>query len=167
MELRRLQKEDLPTRVLWMNNPAVYSGMHFSLPITLEGTKKWFENNVGNVKRADVVLMEDDEIVAFAGITNIDSTLRKAESYTFVSPDKQGKGIGTRARKMVLDYAFGELGLNKVFAYINEDNIRSYKLSEKLGFKLEGRLRQEYINKNGEFRDCLYYGILKEEWFNK
>lgn len=167
MELRRLQKEDLSTRVLWMNNPAVYTSMHFALPITLEGTEKWYDNNVGNEKRADVVLIEDGEIVAFAGITNIDSTLRKGESYTFVSPDKQGKGIGTRARKMVLDFAFGELGLNKVFAYTNEDNVPSCKLSEKLGFKLEGRFRQEYLNKDGVLKDRLYYGLLKEEWLNK
>ena len=167
MEIRRLQKEDLQTRVLWMNNPAIYTSMHFTLPITLESTEKWYANNIGNEKRADVVLLEDDEIVAFAGITNIDFTLHKGESYTFVSPDMQGKGIGTRARKMVLDYAFGELGLNKVYAYTNEDNIASCRLSEKLGFKLEGRFRQEYINKDGELKDRLYYGLLKEEWFNK
>lgn len=166
MELRRLQKEDLPTRVLWMNNPAVYSSMHFTLPITLEGTERWYDSNVTNEKRADVVLVEDGEIVAFAGITNIDPILRKGESYTFVSPDMQGRGIGTRARKMVLDFAFGELGLNKVFAYTNEDNIPSCKLSEKLGFTLEGRFRQEYINKEGELKDRLYYGLLKKEWLN-
>lgn len=167
MELRRLKKEDLPTRVLWMNNPAVYSTMHFTLPVTLEGTVKWFESNVLNDKRADVVLIEDDVIVAFAGITNIDNILKKGESYTFVNPDKQGKGIGTRARQRVLDFAFGELGLNKVYAYTNEDNIPSRRLSEKLGFKLEGRFRQEYINKAGEFKDRLYYGLLREEWLNK
>ena len=167
MELRRLKKEDLPTRVLWMNNPAVYNSMHFTLPITLEGTEMWFDNNIGNDKRVDVVLLDDGKIVAFAGITNIDLSLSKGESYTFVCPDLQGKGIGTRARRMVLDFAFSELGLNKVFAYTNEDNIPSCKLSEKLGFKLEGRFRQEYINKDGELKDRLYYGLLKEDWFKE
>lgn len=167
MEIRRLQKSDLLTRVLWMNNPAVYSTMHFALPITIEGTEKWFDDNVDNEKRADMVLIEGGEIVAFAGITNIDKTLRKGESYTFVNPEMQGKGIGTIARRLVLDFAFGELGLNKVFAYTNEDNVASCRLSEKLGFTLEGRFRQEYVNKNGELKDRLYYVLLKEEWLNK
>lgn len=167
MEIRRLQKSDLPTRILWMNNPDVYTSMHFTLPITLEGTEKWFENNMDNERRADVVLIEGGEIVAFAGITNIDKTLQKGESYTFVNPEMQGKGIGTRARRMVLEFAFSELELNKVFAYTNEDNVASCRLSEKLGFTLEGRFRQEYINKNGELKDRLYYGLLKEEWLKK
>lgn len=127
---------------------------------------KWFENNEGNDSRVDVVIIDEGEIVAFAGITNIDKGLKKGESYTFVCPHLQGKGIGTQARKIVLDYAFYELGLNKIYAYTNEDNIPSCKISEKLGFKLEGRFRQEYKTKNGVLKDRLYYGLLREDWIN-
>lgn len=164
MKLRRLAREDLPLRVEWMNNSAIYASMHFSLPVTLDTTNEWFERNLGNCNRVDLVLIEDGEIVAFAGVTNINQETRKGESYTFVHPEKHGKGIGLRARSMVLDYAFGELGLNKVYAYTNEDNLASCKLSEKLGFILEGRLRQEYLDKDGVLKDRLYYGLLKEEW---
>lgn len=164
MILRRLQKDDLPTRVNWMNNPAVYSHMHFTLPITLENTEEWFINNVGNKTRVDLTIVENGKIIAFAGITNIDFTVNKGESYTFVNPVMQGRGVGTQARKMVLDFAFNELGLNKVYAFTNEENIPSCRLSEKLGFKLEGRFREEYISKNGEFKDRLYYGLLKSDW---
>lgn len=164
MILRKLSIDDLPTRVEWMNNPAVYSTMHFEVPITLEKTIQWFNNNEDNKRRSDLVLIEAQQIVAFAGITNIDSTIGKGESYTFVNPNMQGRGIGTKARKLVIDYAFNELGLNKIYAFTNEDNIPSCRLSEKLGFKLEGRFREEYVNKDGILKDRLYYGLLKCEW---
>ena len=38
MKIRRLQKEDLQTRVDWMNNPKVYSSMHFGIPVVMENT---------------------------------------------------------------------------------------------------------------------------------
>lgn len=164
MEIRKLQVEDLPIRVEWMNNPSIYKTMHFEIPITLEKTEQWFNNNLGNEKRLDMVVTDGDEIVAFCGITSIDPVIKKGESYTFVHPDKKGKGIGTIARTLLLDYVFGELGLNKVYCFTNEDNFCSSHLSEKLGFKLEGRHRKEYLTQSGELKDRLYYGLLKNEW---
>lgn len=164
MEIRRLAFGDLFTRVEWMNNPAIYKTMHFEVPITLEKTEQWFKNNIGNEKRIDMVVVDAEEIVAFCGITSIDPIIKKGESYTFVHPDKKGKGIGTIARTLLLDYVFGEFGLNKVYCYTNEDNLGSCHLSEKLGFKLEGRHRKEYLTPEGKWKDRLYYGLLKEEW---
>ncbi|MCQ2217124.1 MAG: GNAT family N-acetyltransferase [Paludibacteraceae bacterium] len=168
MFIRRLQIEDLPIRIEWMNNPAIYSTMHYDLPITLEKTTQWFYNNVNNVHRADmVVLDEKKQIVAFCGVTAIDLVVKKGESYTFVNPNMKGQGIGTKARTLLLNYVFNELGLNKVYCYTNEDNVASWKLSEKLGFKLEGVHRKEYFTANGEWKNRLYHGLLKEEWLNK
>lgn len=167
MEIRRLEIEDLPTRVDWMNNPAVYKSMHFEIPISLKKTEQWFENNIGNKKRIDMVVTDGNEIVAFCGITSIDPFIKKGESYTFVHPNKQGKGIGIIARTLLLNYVFMHLELNKVYCFTNEDNLVSCHLSEKLGFKLEGRLRKEYLTKNGEWKDRLYYGLLKEEWIGR
>ena len=167
MEIRRLTLEDLPTRVEWMNNPAIYESMHFELPITLEKTIQWYNNSISNSKRIDMVVVDAGEIIAFCGITSIEPTIKKGESYTFVHPQKKGCGIGRIARTLLLDYVFGEIGLNKVYCYTNEDNMRSCRLSEKLGFTLEGRHRKEFLTSDGMWKDRLYYGLLKEEWKNK
>lgn len=169
MEIRRLQKEDLAIRVEWMNNPLIYSSMHIELPVTLEKTVAWFEKNTGNKTRADMVVYEDDEILSFCGITNIDPIIGKGESYDFVNPNKLGQGIGTVARRLLYSYAFSSngLNLNKVFGFTNEDNIGSVRVLEKLGFTLEGRFRQEYLTEKGELKDRLYFGVLKSEWKEK
>ena len=114
MKIRRLQKEDLQTRVEWMNNEKVYSSMHFSVPVVMENTVRWFENNIGNEKRADVAFEEDGEIVAFGGLTGVDPTLKKAELYIFVNPNIQAKGYGTKATMLLCEYGFNEMGLHNV-----------------------------------------------------
>lgn len=167
MIIRRLEKGDLETRVEWMNNPLIYSSMHFEVPILMEKTLQWYESNLGNDKRFDVTVLEDGEIVAFGGFTSINREIGKAETYLFASPVHLHKGIGTRAKRLICEYGFKELGLNKLYFITNEDNFASIRVNEKCGFKLEGRMRKEYLTKDGELKDRLYYGLLKEEWINQ
>ena len=166
MIIRRLEKGDLETRVEWMNNPLIYSSMHFEVPILMERTLQWYESNLTNDKRFDVTVLEDGEIVAFGGFTSINREIGKAETYLFASPFQLHKGIGTRAKKLICEFGFKELGLNKIYFITNEDNYASIRVNEKCGFKLEGRLRREYLTKDGEFKDRLYFGLLKEEWIS-
>ena len=164
MIIRRLEKGDLETRVEWMNNPLIYSSMHFEVPIMMERTLQWYESNLTNDKRFDVTVLEDGEIVAFGGFTSINREIGKAETYLFASPFQLHKGIGTRAKKLICEFGFKELGLNKIYFITNEDNYASIRVNEKCGFKLEGRLRKEYLTKNGDYKDRLYFGLLKEVW---
>ena len=164
MEIRRLRKEDLETRVAWMNNPAIYESMHFDVPVMLDKTLEWFKGNLGSKKRADLVVEDNDEIVAFGGITGIDEKILKAETYLFVSPFKHHCGIGTKAKRLMIDYAFNEMGLNKLFVVTNENNEASIALQRKYGYQLEGRFREEYILADGTKMDRLYFGLLKKDW---
>lgn len=163
MIIRKLQRCDLETRVLWMNNPKIYSNMHFEVPILIDKTHQWYELNLAKKTRLDLTVLEDDAIVAFGGFTPIDYGVKKAEIYLFADPIHLHKGIGTRANKLICKYGFEQLGLNKLYSLINEDNYASIRVHEKCGFKLEGRLRQEYI-KRGQKLDRLYYGLLKDEY---
>lgn len=164
MIIRKLNRDDLSTRVLWMNNPRIYSSMHFEIPILMDNTLKWFETNLTKEDRYDVTIIENDVIVAFGGFTSINREIGKAETYLFADPFHLHKGIGTRAKKMMCQFAFQQLGLNKIYFVTNEDNVASIRMNEKCGFKMEGRFRQEYRTKDGLLKDRLYYGLLKGEW---
>lgn len=167
MEIRLLSFEDLPARVDCMNNPKVYGNMHFEVPVRLNNTQRWFEKNQTQDNRSDVTFLIDDRIVAFGGITSIDRSVGKGELYIFVKPDIQTKGLGTQATGLLCKYGFEKLGLNKIYLETNEDNFIAQRVYEKCGFKLEGRLRYEYRNNNGELKDRLYFGLLKEEFANE
>ena len=132
MEIRRLQREDLETRVLWMNNPLIYSNMHFEVPILMDKTILWYENNLTNENRFDITVLEDGLIVAFGGFTSINREIGKAETYLFTNPGMLHKGIGTRAKKLICSYGFTELGLNKLYFITNEDNYASIRVNEKM-----------------------------------
>lgn len=163
MIVRRLTKDDLQLRVNWMNNHRIYSSMHFETPILIDNTIRWFENNVDNNKRADLAFEENGVVVAFGGLTNINSEVKKAELYIFVNPENQKGGIGTRATKTLCSYGFNQLGLNKIYLETNEDNVAAQRVYEKCGFVLEGKLRNEYISKDGRIMCRMYYGLLKGE----
>lgn len=163
MIIRKLQRKDLETRVLWMNNPKIYSSMHFEVPVLIDKTIQWYESNLTNNSRFDITVMEDDAIVAFGGFTSINHDVGKAETYLFADPIHLHKGIGTRAKRLMCRFGFEQLGLNKLYFITNDDNYASIRVNEKCGFKLEGRLRQEYI-KDDRKMDRLYYGLLKDEY---
>lgn len=73
-----------------------------------------------------------------------------------------GGGIAAEAVSAVIDRIFAE-GQRRVFADTDPDNAPSRALLEKLGFKLEGYLREEWETHIG-VRDTVLYGLLKAEW---
>lgn len=164
MIVRRLNKDDLSTRVEWMNNPRIYSSMHYEVPVCLEKTLLWYEKNLNNDARVDLVFEENGDLLAMGGLTSINREVNKAELYIFVNPNLQRAGIGTKATKMLCKYGFEQVGLNKIFLETNEDNYIARRVYEKCGFKLEGIHREEYKNKEGLYLGRIYMGLLKNEF---
>jgi RimJ/RimL family protein N-acetyltransferase len=74
-----------------------------------------------------------------------------------------GKGYGTAAIGALLDKAFGELGLHKIWLMIFATNARSHGIYQRIGFVDEGLLREEYFHK-GDWRDMIRMGLLAREW---
>lgn len=165
IRLRKLQQNDLHLRVEWMNRPEVYETMHFVPPISIENTKAWFDKNKASHNRVDVVFEDEnyDKVVAMGGLTGIDYSVRKAEFYVFVNPDAQRKGYGTQATYELCKYGFEVLQLHKIFLYTNDSNIGARRTYEKVGFTLEGRMREERVF-GEKYEDRLYYGLLAKEF---
>jgi len=162
----KFSKDDIETRVDWINDESINRTMFFDLPALVDNTKKWFENNIGNKGRIDFTFkQEDNSIVAMGGFTGISVEHKNAEFYVLVNPLLQGKGIGQHVSMWMYNYAFSVLNLHKIFLYTNDDNIAAYKIYEKAGFVLEGVLR-EHKWKNGVFQNRRLYGLLKSEWEN-
>jgi RimJ/RimL family protein N-acetyltransferase len=75
----------------------------------------------------------------------------------------RGKGYASEAMQAVLRFGFAELGLHRITALADIENIRSHAVLQKLGFRVEGRLQQNF-NVRGEWRDCDLFAILRSEW---
>ena len=77
--------------------------------------------------------------------------------------DFWGKGYGTEAMQLALQFAFTELNLHRVTLTVFEYNPRAIRSYEKAGFRLEGRLRGAIL-REGRRWDVLYMGVLRDEW---
>ena len=77
--------------------------------------------------------------------------------------DYWGKGFGTDAKMILLDYAFNTLGLRKILSAVIDYNKRSLRYSLHCGYKIEG-VRKKQIFRNGRFRDEFMLAVFKKDW---
>ena len=77
------------------------------------------------------------------------------------------KGIMTEAFTAVIKFFMEEVGVNRIEARHDTENINSGKVMQKCGLKYEGTLRQSDTNNHNKLCDAAYYAILKEEYFKK
>ena len=96
---------------------------------------------------------------------NIDAKNKTLEiGSTWLGREFQGTGLNAQMKLLMLNYAFDEMGFEKVEFRIDERNTASRKAVEKLGCKLEGILRENVYLLDGFKRNTCCYGLLKEEW---
>lgn len=84
--------------------------------------------------------------------------------WTWIGREFQGTGLNTAVKDLMLNYAFNDLGFEKVEFRIDERNLRSRRAVEKLGARFEGILRSNTIMMDGFRRSTCCYGILINEW---
>lgn len=102
------------------------------------------------------------DIAGTLGLKDIGWTVGSTEIGYWLGADFEGRGIMTRACRGVIDYSFGELGLNRIVIKCHPDNTRSSAIPKRLGFVHEGTERQCRML-NGELIDLEIYGLLQGE----
>ncbi len=93
----------------------------------------------------------------------IDAKNERAELGYAIARDQWGEGIVPEGARSVIDWAFGERGLAKVFARAAAGNSQSLRVMAKLGMTREGVLRS-HVKGRDERIDDVYCGLLREEW---
>jgi RimJ/RimL family protein N-acetyltransferase len=78
-------------------------------------------------------------------------------------PSERGKGYGTEALQILVDYLFLTKNINRIQAATDVRNKLSQRILEKVGFKKEGTIRKASFVR-GQWADEHLYGILREEW---
>ena len=77
--------------------------------------------------------------------------------------NQRGKGYATEAIRLVADHAFNKLNLHKLNTGMVKCNEPSKRAFEKVGFKVEGILK-EHFYLNGQYLDCYRMGLLRKEF---
>ncbi|MHA1821324.1 MAG: GNAT family N-acetyltransferase [Promethearchaeota archaeon] len=153
----------------WNNNYLVRRYARSNIPATYADVETWFKNEECEYPREiffELAIADGDIPIGFVGLHSISWHNSKASiGLTIGEPKYWGKGYASDATKLILQYGFNELGLERIRAEIAEVNIGSWRVAEKCGLKFEGLDKKaEFID--GKDIDFRLYTISKQEWEN-
>lgn len=161
--LRPIEKTDIKQLVVWINDPEVNQFITASFPLNEITEEKWHESLD---PKKDIVLGIEvgDELIGVMGIHGINWIDRVATTGAMIgNKDYWGKGYGTDAKMILLDYAFNKLNLRKIMSVVFEFNKRSLQYSLHCGYKIEGRRKKNRFRK-GRYWDEIELGLFKKDW---
>lgn len=110
-----------------------------------------------------ITLAATGGLIGNCGVRKESADAREASLGYELAPEHWGKGYATEAARAVLDFGFARLDVHRISAECVADNTASAHVLTKLGFQLEGRLRDKAFYK-GRWWDTLLFAILEPEW---
>jgi RimJ/RimL family protein N-acetyltransferase len=159
VNLKIVEKEDLPFYVKWINDPNFFGEYNPLEQTTKAEMEKNYDTAPPEKKRFFIETKDGTRI----GVVIVFPVGDLCEiGYTLISSER-GKGYCTEAVTIFVDYLFMSRDLVRIRATTDVRNIASQKVLEKADFKKEGVLRRSAFIR-GEWRDLLLYSILREEW---
>jgi len=132
---------------------------------SLESSKKFLTEAIANRrerKNLGLGIFRDEQLIGSIGFVEFDWTSRKTEIGYWLDSEEEGQGIVTRACRTLIEYAFQELGMNRIEIRCSAENFRSAAVAERLGFTKEGTLRQAEL-RNGKLHDFCIFGLLADD----
>ena len=164
ISIRKFCQRDIENKIKWINDNENNRFLHYDLPLEYQKTVNWYKKSKDREDRFDAVIEYNHIPVGIIGLLNIDKKNKKAEYYITLGEKKyKGRGIAYMASKQILEYAFKDLHMNKIYLYTEKDNIIAQRLFERLGLEKEGLLKEDLII-NNEKKDRYLYGIIKRKW---
>ena len=164
--LRNISLEDADFFFQELSNPIVWKYMIDEEPFrNIDDAIKWinvYNNEVIAHNRWVIIEKESSKRLGTCGFHNWDKRNNRVEIGCDLLPEYWGKGYMYEALSKAIDFAFHEMKANRISAHVHTKNSRSMKLLEKLGFKKEGLLREEYFFR-GKYYDHFLYSLLKKE----
>ena len=154
-QVRSYRVDDAPSLARHANNRNISRNMRdtFPFPYTLTDANDWISLVMQQSPEANFAIASADEVIGGIGLIFRDDIHRRsAEIGYWLGEPFWGQGIATAALRAVTDYAFANHDLARLEAYVFEWNPASTRVLEKVGYVLEGKLRQS-ITKDGQTID--------------
>jgi ribosomal-protein-alanine N-acetyltransferase len=165
--LRPLEAGDFRAVHAYASDPEVVRFMDWG-PNTLDDTTAFLERMITSVNaspRTQYPLAIEPAGEPLAGVVElqIDSAEhRRADIGYVLGRAAWGKGYASEAAAAMLRFGFGELGLHKISATCDPDNLGSARVLEKIGMRREGVLRDHFLIR-GQWRDRLLWAALRTD----
>lgn len=148
---RKYLREWLP----WLDSNTELTDTQSFIQFTLDS----FQDN----QNVTFGIRHHDELVGIVGQHQVNWSNHYTEIGYWLSEEKSGRGIMSKSVTALLDYSFNTLELNMVSLAAATENYDSRNVAKRLGFKLDGILRQKECL-YGKFVDHAVYSLLKSEF---
>jgi len=159
VNLRVVEKEDLPLWSEWNNNPE-FRGEYTPLPQESKTELAKRYDNLG--PDAKWFFIEKKDGTKIGGVIYFPVGKLLEIGFALI-PNERGKGYCTEAVEIMVDYLFASKEIVRIQATTHVENKASQKVLEKAGFTREGTIRKVLFIR-GEWADGYLYSILREEW---
>jgi len=170
VRLTAVTTDDLPTMAAWWTD-ADFLRLYDSMPAFPQSVaqlaKRLEDGEQGKTNfMFGIRPLNEDKLL---GLVELDGIIwphgTSSLSIAIGEQVERGKGYGYEAMTLLLDFAFRELNLHRVFLTVFSYNAAAITMYEKLGFTHEGTHR-EHLQRDGQRFDMLLYGILQKEWID-
>lgn len=167
VRLRELRKTDIEAVKTYINDPEITRMLRSGIPFPLleHEEEKWINSQSGLSTKSysfAIETLDNQEFIGECGFTEIDWKNRHTDIGIFLGKDDhRGKGLGTEVLRLLVEFGFNELNLNKIKLGVFSYNKNAIKCYEKFGFITEG------IFKDDLFRDGMYHNVIYMALFKK
>ena len=169
--IKPTEPADVPQIVALRNDPSTLLHLHDVNQYNAAQTEAWLRSLSAASKRYSVFAWLNapaapakcGEFLGLVRVDRIDSVNRNCAVGLDLVPQHRGKGLSAKVYAWLLDYLFLQLNMHMVYLEVLESNERAIHVYERLGFRIDGRLRQR-IFRNGTYEDSILMSLLRSEY---
>ncbi|MBI5390327.1 GNAT family N-acetyltransferase [Candidatus Woesearchaeota archaeon] len=172
--LRDWKKTDVQDLVKGLNNLSISKWLPFvPHPYTQKDAEQWVSSCMENTKtrkerssyKFAIELKSEKKVIGGVSLDNINQFQGTAGGGIWINAKYHGHGYGAEAFGERIRFAFEELKLRRLDNGFLKGNPSSWKMQQRLGYKLEGMRRQAFkCMADGKIKDEYLTGLLREEW---
>ena len=162
-EMKSLEIADVDHIMTWVNDPEVVKNLqHFDKTLTREDELSYINKILSSKNDFVFSFFDGSEYIGQGGIHQISWENKLGRVSIMIARKHWGKGYGQEILKRLINHAFKELGLHKIWLMHWKENKKAEHIYKKLGFKKEGILKDEYYWQ-GQYHDMVRMAIINEK----
>ncbi len=164
VSLRLLTESDLPAVIEAVGDPLIPRYTTVPDPYGDREARQWQRSSSQGIATgtdlATVIIDADDgQLLGAVGLHGIDSAGGRCSAGYWLAAAARGKGLATRAVRLLCQYAFADLAVARIELWIEPENTASLAVAERVGFEREGLMRS-FMPIRDVRRDMLMYSLL-------
>src|SRR5262245_29919256 len=155
--------DDVPALVAACNDEEIRRWLPLiPSPYTEEDARTFIEGKVPDVGRRQFAITEDGAVVGAIGL-DVSESIRQGTIGYWCARAARGRGVTTRALRLLSKHALDDLGLERLQLFTDPDNHASQRVAEKVGYQREGTVRSHLPQRDGSRRDSIAFSLLRGE----